>query len=352
MNIIESICLDKNSTILCALERMDELNRKLLILTNQNKFYSLLSIGDIQRAILAKVELTHSVSSITRKDIRVARKSDDLNSVKAHMRIMRNEFMPIISVNNEIIDVIFWNDLFEKEKLINKANLNIPVVIMAGGKGSRLKPITNILPKPLIPLGEKTIVEEIMDEFVDAGCHKFFISVNYKADLIKYYFNSLKNSDYDINYFQEDKPLGTAGSMFLIKDKINSSFFVTNCDILIKQDLQEVYNYHKENKHKITIISVLKHYYVPYGTLETGINGALINLTEKPKITFQINSGMYLLEPDVLAEIPENSFFHITDLIDKIHTSGGKIGVFPISEGSWKDIGDWGEYLKNMANDK
>lgn len=352
MNELDDICIDKNSTILSALEQMDKINRKLLILTDNNKFYSLLSIGDIQRAILAKIDLSEPVTKIIRKDIRVAYDTDDLEKVKERMRIKRNEFMPVVSKDNEIVEIIYWNDLF-KNKLSHFHNpLNMPVVIMAGGKGNRLKPITNVLPKPLIPIGEKTILEEIMDKFIHAGCNKFYLSVNYKAEMIKYYFDNLKSSSYQIEYFKEDKPLGTAGSMFLIRDKIKSAFFVSNCDIIIDQDLEELYNYHKQNQNSITIVSVLKRYNIPYGTIETENHGVLKELTEKPKLTFQINSGMYILEPEILGEIPENQFFHITELIEKISKKGGRVGVFPVSEGSWKDIGEWDEYLKNTKNDK
>jgi len=259
--------------------------------------------------------------------------------------------MPIISENKELVDVLFWEDLFKKESRKLRVNLDIPVVIMAGGKGTRLKPITNILPKPLIPLGEKTILEEIMDQFVEVGCCNFFMSVNYKAEMIKHYFNSLKNSVYNIEYFQETKPLGTAGSMYLLKDEINSTFFVSNCDIIIDQELSEIYNFHKKNKNLITIISVLKHYNIPYGTIETKKGGKLVSITEKPDLTFQINSGMYILEPELLDEIPKDSFFHITELIDKLIAQERNVGVFPISEGSWKDIGEWNEYLKNIRNE-
>jgi dTDP-glucose pyrophosphorylase len=350
MNELYNICIEKEATILSALERMDKVNRKLLILTDYDKFHSLVSIGDIQRAILAKIDLANPVHMITRKNIRVALDSDNLEKVKERMRINRNEFMPIISKDNTIVDIIFWNDLFDQDEIKPHKPLSLPVVIMAGGKGTRLKPITNILPKPLIPLGEKTILEEIMDKFVNAGCNTFYLSVNYKAEMISYYFENIKNENYHIEYFKEDKPLGTAGSMYLIKNKINTTFFVSNCDIIIDQDLHEVFNYHKENDNVITIVSVLKHYHIPYGTIETGNNGVLKKLTEKPKLTFQINSGMYLLEPEVLQSIPNNQFFHITDLIEIIQYNGGKVGVFPVSEGSWKDIGEWDEYLKNTKN--
>jgi NDP-sugar pyrophosphorylase family protein len=246
--------------------------------------------------------------------------------------------MPVLDNDSNLVNVIFWEDIVGCKSELN-GKINIPVVIMAGGEGTRLKPLTNILPKPLIPIVDKTIIEDIMNQFVKAGCHKFYISVNYKAEMIKSYLKSLNNHDYQLKFFQEEKPLGTAGSLYLLSDKLSSTFFVSNCDIIIKQDLAEVYKYHKDNRNDITIISALKHYKIPYGTIQSGNNGLLSSLSEKPEITFKINSGVYLLEPDTISLIPKDEFFHITDLVLKIKRKKGRVGVFPISEKSWHDYG-------------
>ena len=352
MNKNKEIFIQKDETILSAIKQMDSIGRKLLVVLDGNQFYSLISIGDIQRAIISNIDLITKISFIIRSDVKVASDSDDLDKVKNNILKNQNEFMPIVSVDNKVIDIIFLNQLSNNQKFRKKSNLNIPVVIMAGGKGTRLKPITNILPKPLIPIGKKTILEEIMDRFIYSGCNHFMISVNYKSKMIKDYFNSLDDICYDVEYFEEEKPLGTAGSMYLLKKKINSTFFVSNCDIIIDQDLEEIYNYHKENNNSITIVSALKHYKIPYGTIETGENGALESLLEKPELTFQINSGMYILEPEILEYIPENTFFHITELIDDVMKDGCKVGAFPVSEGSWKDIGEWNQYIMMANNGK
>lgn len=344
---ITNIAVYRNATLLVALRKMDESKRKLLIVLQEDStFFSLLSIGDIQRSIINNAALDSTIEHILRDDITVAHHSDDITLVKERMKARRNEFMPIIDDAKRIIDVIFWEDLFQEKQQVGQFNL--PVVIMAGGMGSRLKPITNVIPKPLIPINDKTIIEDIMDRFVHQGCSEFHLSVNYKADLIRYYFNDLNNADYKINYFQEEKPLGTAGSLSLLKGKINQTFFVSNCDILIDQDYSEILKYHRENKNKITIVAALKHYPIPYGTIETGSNGMLIELTEKPNLTFKINSGMYIIEPDILNEIPDNQFYHITDLIENLKKIGNRVGVFPISEKSWRDIGNWDDYLKSI----
>lgn len=178
----------------------------------------------------------------------------------------------------------------------------------------------------------------------------FFVSINYKAELIEYYLESLK-LPFNVNCFREETPSGTAGSLSLLKDKINSTFFVSNCDILIEQDYSEILNYHKTNDNEITIVAALKHFPISYGTLETTENGQLLSIIEKPELTYKINSGMYILEPHLLNEIPQDEFFHITHLIEKILQRKGKIGVFPVSEKSWKDMGTMTEYLKFFTND-
>jgi NDP-sugar pyrophosphorylase family protein len=220
---------------------------------------------------------------------------------------------------------------------------------MAGGKGTRLKPITNIIPKPLVPIGEKPIMEVIIDQFCEIGVNSFYISVNYKAEMIQNYFSNIENKSYSLTYFEEPQPLGTAGSLYLLKDKINTSFFVTNCDIIIDHQLEEIYKFHKQNEFELTVVGALKSFSIPYGTISYQSGGILTGLEEKPEMTFVVNTGMYVLEPHLLNEIPENTFFHITHLIDNIIARGGKVGVFPVSEGTWMDIGEWKEYDRTQT---
>ncbi|MCF8296741.1 MAG: nucleotidyltransferase family protein [Saprospiraceae bacterium] len=348
-NKLQDRILDQGVDLLTALKQMDTIDKKLLLVFDGTKFINIISIGDIQRAILKNIPLSTQIKDILRENTRIAQEKDSLESVKETMKKYRMECMPVINDKMDLVNVYFWEEVFglDQKRVIGK--LNLPVVIMAGGKGTRLKPITNIFPKPLIPIGLKTIIEEIMDRFVEVGCSKFYISVNYKAETIKHYFEQLNNKVYHINYIQEEKPLGTAGSLFMLKEKIHSTFFVSNCDIIIKEDYSEILKYHNKNKNELTIVSALKHYPISYGTVETKEDGVLIELIEKPELTFQINTGMYILEPHLLSEIPENDFFHITNLIENIKNRNGKIGVFPVSEGSWKDIGDWNEYLKLIS---
>jgi UTP-glucose-1-phosphate uridylyltransferase len=327
-----SLTIEKNSSLIEALKQMDQVGCKLLIVMHRRVFEGLISIGDIQRSIIQNCELSTSVSNILRTDFIIGHVEENEDTIKEKMYRIRAEFMPILNDNKDVIDVVFWDDIIKSEKLPPSYKINVPVVIMAGGKGTRLKPITNVLPKPLIPIGNKTIVEHIMDRFIHVGCTNFHFSVNFKSDMIKYYFSSLGEKSYEIDFFEEDKPLGTAGSLHLLNGRIKSPFFVSNCDIIIDQDYSEIYKYHKDNDNELTLVVALKHYKIPYGTIESGEKGILDSIVEKPELTYKINAGLYLLEPHLLDEIPRNKFFHITHLIEKIKDRGGKVGVFPGSE--------------------
>lgn len=347
---IKEVCISQEASIISALKQMDAIRHKLLIVIKDEKFYSLLSIGDIQRAIIKGVDMNSPISTILREKTTVASVNDDMKVVKATMKERSNEFMPIIDDDNNLVDVIFWEDLFESQPSPRKSNLNLPVIIMAGGQGSRLRPLTNILPKPLIPIGEQTMMEDIMDRFVNCGCKRFYISVNYKADTIKRYFDNLEGKSYEISFFQENKPLGTAGSLHLLNGQINSTFFVSNCDIIIDDDYSEILKYHRVNKNEITVVAAIKNISIPYGTLETKEGGLLADIKEKPNYTFKINTGMYILEPHLINEIPVDEFYHITFLIEKLMKQGRRVGVYPINEGSWIDVGNWDEYLRQFVH--
>jgi len=340
---IKKLSVETDQSILDAIKKMDELKKKLLLVTRDSPFPSLLRLGDIQTAILRAVALESPIADILRENIRVAHINDAFDEIKARMLRFRMEMLPALDDEGRLQKLYTWNEIFGETYRRYQGDLNAPVVVMAGGKGTRLKPITNIIPKALIPIEEKPIIEVIMDKFRLMGSRQFYLSINYKGDMIRHYFEQEKR-DYSIDYIQEEKPLGTAGSLHMLKGRLQETFFVTNCDIIIEEDYEEIYRYHKREQNELTLVAALKHYPIPYGILETWEQGQLTGITEKPELTFQVNSGMYLLEANLLDEIPDNEFFHITQLIDKVMARGGKVGVFPVSEGSWMDVGVWSEY--------
>lgn len=342
---IKDKIVNADLTIISALKKMDEVKSKLLFIFDGNRFDCMLTIGDIQRAIIRNVELTRSVSDILNRNKIYAKQQDSIEDIKSVMFKENIDCMPILNDEGEIIDVLFWADVFQQTISEVREKIDIPVVIMAGGKGTRLKPITNVIPKPLVPVGDKTILEVIMDQFEGIGCHKFYMSVNYKADMMKYYLSQLPHK-YDIDFFMEEKPLGTIGSVSLLKGKITTPFFVSNCDSINEQDYRDVYDYHIMNHNDMTIVTMVKSFKIPYGVIETGDDGLMIALHEKPEHTYMVNSGVYILNPELIDEIPEGEFFHITHLMEKVKARGGRVGCFPVSEDSWKDMGEWPEYLK------
>ncbi len=333
------------ASLLEAMKLMDEVKVKILLVFNEEHFEGLVTIGDIQRAIIKNIALKDPVSRILSKNKIYGYQSEGEAGVKEKMRVMRAEVMPILDGQGELVDVWFWEDLFKKSEFVPREKINLPVVIMAGGKGTRLKPITNVIPKPLVPVGDKTILEVILDQFEGIGCHKFYMSLNYKADMMRYYLSQLPHH-YDIEFFLEDKPLGTIGSVSLLKGKITTPFFVSNCDSINDQDYRDVYEYHQNNHNDLTIVTMVKSFKIPYGVIETGEDGLMTSLNEKPELTYQVNTGVYILNPECIEEIPKEEFFHITHLMEKIKAKGGRVGCFPVSEHSWKDMGEWPEYLK------
>ncbi len=350
MNYSEKIqkkIVNATYTLIQTLQLMDEGFTKSLIVFNNGQFVGIITNGDLQRAIIAKKAFDTPIGQLIDNTTKLyAKVGDNRESIKNWMIEKRAEFMPVLDEYGVLVDVIFWDDILSGITIEdNRKKIDLPVVIMAGGKGTRLKPITNVIPKPLVPVGDKTILEVIMDQFEGIGCKKFFMSVNYKADMMKYYLSQLPHQ-YDIEFFMEDRPLGTIGSVSLLKGKITTPFFVSNCDSINEQDYRDVYDYHVQNHNDLTIVTMVKSFKIPYGVIETGEDGLMVSLSEKPEQTYQVNTGVYILNPSCIDEIPEGEMFHITHLMEKIKKKGGRVGCFPVSEHSWHDMGEWNEYLK------
>lgn len=343
--LVKRRSISPSTSLLDAMKKMDEVKVKNLFVFLEERFCGLLTIGDIQRAIIKSIPLTEQVGKILNTTKIYASVDDSIDEIKEKMHQIWADCMPVLDREGNLKDIVFWKDVSRDDVQSERQPIHLPVVIMAGGKGTRLKPITNVIPKPLVPIGDKTILETILDQFEAIGCTKFYMSVNYKADIMKYYLSQLDHQ-YDIEFFQEDKPLGTIGSVSLLKGKIATPFFVSNCDSINEQDYRDVYDYHVENHNDLTIVTMVKTFKIPYGVIETGEDGLMTALSEKPELTYQVNTGVYILNPSCIDEIPEGEFFHITHLMEKIKARGGRVGCFPVSEHAWKDMGEWPEYLK------
>lgn len=344
MNINELI-ISEEATIVDALKMLDKTGKRVLfVVDEENKLKASLTDGDIRRWILSSGNLDDHVKKamhIKPVSIRSGDEHSAINLMKKHTLYS----LPVIDDMGKFVDVIFWNELNGGQSHIKNSLNDVEVVIMAGGQGTRLYPYTKILPKPLIPIGDTPIIERIINNFYEYGVNKFIFTVNYKKNMIKSYFAETEKN-YMIEYIDEIKPLGTGGSLAMLKGRMNSTFFVSNCDILIDADYSDIYNHHIKSGNKITVVASLKNVVIPYGVLHIRNDGSIKGMDEKPELNYFVNTGLYVLEPDVLREIPEDTFFHITELINKLMKNGEKVGVYPISTDSFMDMGQFEEMDK------
>lgn len=335
--------IDIGNSIREGIKRLDVADYKILFVVNEEILCGTVTDGDIRRWLLKSGDLQLNISYVMNKSP-IYLEEEEKNKAQEIMREKSIEAIPIVNKDKKIIEVIFLDKLY-KQNIILKNKISLPVVIMAGGKGTRLYPYTNIIPKPLIPIGNISIVERIINKFLKTGCNNFYLTINYKKNMIKAYFDELRKK-YTINYVEEEKFLGTGGSLFLLKDKIKETFFLSNCDILIDADYYNILKYHKEQNNIITMVTSLKNYQIPYGVIKLKDDGTIKYIEEKPEYNYLVNTGFYILEPQVLSDIPKNEFFHITDLIDRYIKEGKKIGTYPITENAWLDMGEIKEMEK------
>ncbi|WP_303866855.1 sugar phosphate nucleotidyltransferase [Acetobacterium wieringae] len=334
---IEDFLIDENKSLLEAMSQLENAARKVLFVTKKGQFVAALTDGDVRRWILKKGSLDAKVKELANYKPKYLNESEK-DKAKEYLKQNFIEGVPIVDEDHNIISIIIWND----EKVEKKNILNIPVVIMAGGLGTRLYPYTKILPKPLIPVGEIPIVEHIINRFVKNGCSEFYLILNYKKNMIKAYFNDL-DKVYQLNYIDETKLLGTGGGLSLLKGKITSTFILSNCDILIDEDYQKILNFHKKQGNFITMICSMKRIRIPYGVVEISETGEIEVMKEKPEISVFVNTGMYVVDGRVVVEIQEDREMGFPDIIEKYRNQGEKIGIFPISENSWLDMGQLDE---------
>ncbi len=339
---VDNISDFPEQTIVEAMQKIDANAKGILFITNTDrKLIGAITDGDIRRWLIKTGNLQEQISRLMNRNPKSVYRRE-VASAQDVMRRYSITALPVLNSKGIVIDILFEQ---EQKTEVREGSLSldkVPVVIMAGGKGTRLYPYTKILPKPLIPIGDIPIMERIIDKFRDVGVTDFYATVNYRKNMIKSYFTDTAK-DYEIQYVEENQPLGTAGSLRLIEEDFEQPFIVTNCDILIHADYEDVYRYHRESGNELTIVSALKNIVVPYGVIHSSENGAVQSMEEKPKLSYFVNTGMYILNPELKKEIPENTFYHMTDLTDKLLKENRKVGMYPISEDSFLDMGEFEE---------
>lgn len=334
---VKDFLVDEHATVVEAMELLDKVAKKILFIASEGRLVAAITDGDVRRWILKKGSLDAKVKEVANYNPKYIHEEDRV-AAKEVMRKNSIEALPVVNDELMIISVVLWND----EEIGVRKKLQVPVVIMAGGLGTRLYPYTKILPKPLIPIGEVPIAEHIMNKFYEYGNDQFYLVVNHKKNMIKAYFSEIKKN-YSVNYVDEELFLGTGGGLSLLKGKIDTTFILTNCDILIEENYEKIFNYHKLEGNLVTMVCSLKNIKIPYGVIEFNENGDICEMREKPELSFFTNTGMYIVEPRIIEELEKNQSVDFPDIIEKYRLTGEKIGVYPISERAWLDMGQLDE---------
>ncbi len=342
MKNIEDIMIKETTSILEVLKIIDSSSKQLAIVVDENKkLLGTISDGDIRRAILNNISLNDSVKNIYFKTPTVANVNDSREKIISICTAKKIHQIPVIDNNGNIVGLEVLDELISKENKQNK------VVLMVGGLGTRLKPLTNNMPKPMLPVGGKPILETIIEKFASYGFVNIILCVNYKSNVIQEYFKDGSSLGVNIEYVFEDKRMGTAGALSLLKSEPHEPFFVMNGDLLTNVNFQHLLNYHVKNNAMATMCVREYDFQVPFGVVELE-NGAIKSIEEKPTHKFFVSAGIYALSSDAIHEIPKDVFYDMPTLFEKLIALNKNVISFPIRE-YWLDIGRVEEYEK--AND-
>ena len=317
--------------------------RTVIVVDDKKRLLGTLTEGDIQKALIKDKKINFSIESLyNRQPKKVHYRNIDFKEISDLFIKGQYGALPVIDDFDIVQKVLTWSEIFNPK---NETNLkNFDVVIMAGGKGERLKPFTEILPKPLIPINSKPMLEHIIENFNYFNFSRFHLVLNHQSNLIKSYFES-KIKDYKIFYTKEPSPLGTAGGIYYVKKIKSHDFLISNCDTLFKIDYNKFYNFHKKNQNLITLaVSKTKHVY-PYGICKTN-SKKLISLKEKPEFNYIVNTGLYFVKKEIINLIPKNKRLEMNELIDKCIKLKKKISVYQIPSDSWTDLGKLSDLKK------
>ncbi|NBV41447.1 CBS domain-containing protein [bacterium] len=332
-----------------AMKRLNQTAEKiLLVVDSDNRLLGTLTDGDIRRHLIANGDMTWPVVDVYNPSPISIQAGLPETAIKELFLQSKVDVIPVVNDQGQVVDYLTWTVVFDADRRVSqRATIDVPVVVMAGGRGTRLEPFTKIIPKPLIPIGDKPILELIMEEFTPFGVHDFLISVNYKGELIKSYFDTIE-TPYSIQFLWEKEFQGTAGSLKLAKPHVDGTMIVTNCDVIVKADYADVLKFHRDRRAMLTVLSAVQHHTIPYGVIEYENGGKINQIREKPEQTFTVNTGIYVLEKAALDFIPD-AFFNMTDLIDALLAANQTVLMYPVNEDDFVDIGHWDEFKRAIS---
>jgi dTDP-glucose pyrophosphorylase/predicted transcriptional regulator len=331
------ILVKPSDSIFRTLEVIDRSSMQIaLVVDEKGHLLGTVTDGDVRRGILSGFSLDSAVAQIMHTNFSSCSIDDAREKVLAMMTNKSLHQLPVINHNGCLVGIHTIDSLMAST---TKENI---VLLMAGGLGSRLKPLTDNCPKPLLRVGGKPILESIIESFIEQGFRKFYISINYKGEMIEEYFGNGSDLGVQINYIRESKRLGTAGSLRLLPETDTQPIIVMNGDILTKVDFRNLLDFHTSQKADATLCIREYQFEVPYGVVSIEGN-RFKEIKEKPKERFYINAGLYVLNPDLMNYIPENTYFDMPELFQTLATANRGTAVYPIRE-HWMDIGHMDDY--------
>lgn len=307
-----------------------------LVVDNNNKLLGIVTDGDIRRALLRHQDMSSPIDTVMNKSPSVAKKGLSRSRL---LHLMNSKGLLAIPIIED--DVLI--DVQTLQKIVNRSHYDNPVFIMAGGFGTRLKPLTDNCPKPLLKLGGKPILETIIENFIASGFHRFYISTHYLPEQIEAYFGNGSDWGVEISYVHEENPLGTAGALGLLpKDITNLPIIMMNGDLLTKVDFELLLNFHTEQQGIATMCVTEYEYQVPYGVV-TLQDHQLESMIEKPLQKYFVNAGIYVVTPELIKQVKENQIIDMPALLESEIGKGEKVSVFPVHE-YWLDIGKFNDF--------
>ncbi|MFL0581193.1 nucleotidyltransferase family protein [Solibacillus silvestris] len=338
----ENIVVHTKQTLFETMKIIDETSLQFAVVVDEdNHLLGTVTDGDIRRGILRGEGLEVPINLIMNSNPFSAKYGLKTNTYKQLMKSKNLKQLPIVNDQNQIVDILFIDHL---ETPTNKNQ----VILMLGGLGKRLRPLTNDIPKPMLKVGNKPIVESIIEGFKQYGYTNFIFSVNYKKEVIQDYFQNGNIMGISIDYIEEKKRMGTAGALSLLENRPTEPFFVMNGDLLTQVNFDQLMQFHQEQNAVATMCVREYEYQVPYGVIETdGVE--LISIKEKPIHRSFVNAGIYVLSPEVFEYIPVDTFYDMPSLFEALINQGKKTSVFPIHE-YWLDIGRVDDF--NRANEQ
>lgn len=342
---ISKYLISEELTVSEAVKAIDEGKRKVVFCLRDGHLSGCFTDGDMRRYILREGDMHKQVSQAMNPNPIFFPLFQEEEAQK-FIRDSGSVAVPIVDERGRVTRIFFRGDDTSIVRLLPEP---VPLVVMAGGKGTRLYPFTKILPKPLIPIGETPILDRIIDRFGQCGVRDIYLVLNHKRNMIKAYYSETCQP-YNIRFVDEERPLGTGGGLALLKNELGGTFFLSNCDCLLDMDYLCMYEYHKAHKNAMTMVVAAKNMGIPYGVVELDKQGNLQEIREKPEYSFLVNTGIYIMEPEVIDFIENDERIDVPDLAKRLKAAGRRVGGYPITEKSWLDMGQFSE-MKTMIKE-